>query len=93
MATASNDIFPFKRELQVMGVGQAILSASYKKVLSQLRDWRAVLIHWSDSEEQIKIYEHSCLSTLGFARYRNPVSCRHSCRAGRDVVRFRYIHL
>ena len=30
--TASNDIFPFKRELQVMGVGQAILSASYKSV-------------------------------------------------------------
>jgi DNA helicase HerA-like ATPase len=30
--TASNDIFPFKRELQVMGVGQAILSASYKRV-------------------------------------------------------------
>lgn len=28
--TASNDIFAFKRELQVMGVGQAILSASYK---------------------------------------------------------------
>jgi uncharacterized protein len=30
--TASNDIFPFKRELQVMSVGQAILSASYKSV-------------------------------------------------------------
>lgn len=30
--TASNDIYPFKRELQVMGVGQAILSASYKSV-------------------------------------------------------------
>jgi hypothetical protein len=30
--TASNDIFSFKRELQVMGVGQAILSASYKNV-------------------------------------------------------------
>jgi DNA helicase HerA-like ATPase len=30
--TASNDIFPFKRELQVMGTGQAILSASYKAV-------------------------------------------------------------
>jgi hypothetical protein len=30
--TASNDIFPFKRELQVMGTGQAILSASYKSV-------------------------------------------------------------
>jgi hypothetical protein len=30
--TASNDIFPFKRELQVMGLGQAILSASYKNV-------------------------------------------------------------
>lgn len=30
--TASNDIYPFKRELQVMGVGQAILSASYKNV-------------------------------------------------------------
>jgi hypothetical protein len=30
--TASNDIFPFKRELQVMGIGQAILSASYKNV-------------------------------------------------------------
>lgn len=30
--TASNDIFPFKRELQVMGVGQAVLSASYKAV-------------------------------------------------------------
>ncbi len=30
--TASNDIFPFRRELQVMGVGQAILSASYKSV-------------------------------------------------------------
>lgn len=30
--TASNDIFAFKRELQVMGVGQAILSASYKNV-------------------------------------------------------------
>jgi len=30
--TASNDIFPFKRELQVMGIGQAILSASYKGV-------------------------------------------------------------
>lgn len=30
--TASNDIFPFKRELQVMGIGQAILSASYKSV-------------------------------------------------------------
>jgi DNA helicase HerA-like ATPase len=32
VATASNDIFPFKRELQVMGVGQAILSASYKNL-------------------------------------------------------------
>jgi hypothetical protein len=32
VATASNDIFPFKRELQVMGVGQAILSASYKNM-------------------------------------------------------------
>jgi DNA helicase HerA-like ATPase len=30
--TASNDIFLFKRELQVMGTGQAILSASYKSV-------------------------------------------------------------
>lgn len=30
--TSSNDIFPFKRELQVMGIGQAILSASYKSV-------------------------------------------------------------
>ena len=30
--TASNDIYPFKRELQVMGQGQAILSASYKGV-------------------------------------------------------------
>lgn len=30
--TASNDIYPFKRELQVMGLGQAILSASYKSV-------------------------------------------------------------
>ena len=30
--TASNDISAFRRELQVMGVGQAILSASYKKV-------------------------------------------------------------
>jgi DNA helicase HerA-like ATPase len=30
--TASNDIYPFKRELQVMSVGQAILSASYKRV-------------------------------------------------------------
>ena len=30
--TASNDIYPFKRELQVMGTGQAILSASYKGV-------------------------------------------------------------
>jgi uncharacterized protein len=30
--TASNDILPFKRELQVMSVGQAILSASYKNV-------------------------------------------------------------
>jgi hypothetical protein len=30
--TASNDIFAFKRELQVMGIGQAILSASYKNV-------------------------------------------------------------
>lgn len=30
--TASNDIFPFRRELQVMGTGQAILSASYKNV-------------------------------------------------------------
>lgn len=30
--TASNDIFPFRRELQVMGTGQAILSASYKGV-------------------------------------------------------------
>ena len=30
--TASNDIYPFKRELQVMSVGQAILSASYKNV-------------------------------------------------------------
>lgn len=30
--TASNDIFPFKHELQVMGTGQAILSASYKGV-------------------------------------------------------------
>jgi hypothetical protein len=32
VATASNDIFPFRRELQVMGVGQAILSASYKNL-------------------------------------------------------------
>jgi DNA helicase HerA-like ATPase len=32
VATASADIFAFKRELQVMGVGQAILSASYKNV-------------------------------------------------------------
>lgn len=32
VATASNDIFAFRRELQVMGVGQAILSASYKNV-------------------------------------------------------------
>jgi hypothetical protein len=32
VATASNDIFPFKRELQVMGIGQAILSASYKNL-------------------------------------------------------------
>ena len=30
--TASNDILPFKRELQVMGTGQAILSASDKGV-------------------------------------------------------------
>ena len=30
--TASNDIYPFKRELQVMGTGQAILSASHKRV-------------------------------------------------------------
>jgi hypothetical protein len=30
--TASNDIYPFKRELQVMGTGQAVLSASYKGV-------------------------------------------------------------
>ncbi len=30
--TASNDIYPFKRELQVMSVGQAILSTSYKTV-------------------------------------------------------------
>jgi hypothetical protein len=30
--TASNDIWAFKRELQVMGIGQAILSASYKTV-------------------------------------------------------------
>lgn len=30
--TASNDIFAFKRELQVMGIGQAILSSSYKNV-------------------------------------------------------------
>jgi len=30
--TASNDIQPFRRELQVMSVGQAILSASYKNV-------------------------------------------------------------
>jgi len=30
--TVSTDIFPFKSELQVMGVGQAILSASYKNV-------------------------------------------------------------
>ena len=30
--TASADIFAFKRELQVMGTGQAILSASYKNV-------------------------------------------------------------
>ena len=30
--TASADIFSFKRELQVMGTGQAILSASYKNV-------------------------------------------------------------
>lgn len=30
--TASNDIYPFRRELQVMSVGQAILSASYKNV-------------------------------------------------------------
>lgn len=30
--TASNDVFAFKRELQVMGTGQAILSASYKRV-------------------------------------------------------------
>ena len=32
VATASADIFSFKRELQVMGTGQAILSASYKNV-------------------------------------------------------------
>lgn len=32
VATASNDIIAFRRELQVMGVGQAILSASYKNV-------------------------------------------------------------
>jgi hypothetical protein len=32
VATASNDIFPFKRELQVMSAGQAILSASYKNL-------------------------------------------------------------
>jgi DNA helicase HerA-like ATPase len=32
VATASADIFAFKRELQVMGVGQAIISASYKNV-------------------------------------------------------------
>ena len=32
IATASNDIFPFKRELQVMDVGQAILSTSYKNL-------------------------------------------------------------
>lgn len=39
--TASNDIYPFKRELQVMGVGQAILSASYKNVPLpiQIRDF------------------------------------------------------
>ena len=30
--TASNDIYPFRRELQVMGTGQAILSTSYKRV-------------------------------------------------------------
>lgn len=30
--TASNDIYPFKREFQVMGTGQAIVSASYKRV-------------------------------------------------------------
>jgi hypothetical protein len=30
--TASADIFSFKRELHVMGTGQAILSASYKNV-------------------------------------------------------------
>ena len=30
--TASADIFAFKRELQVMGTGQAVLSASYKNV-------------------------------------------------------------
>lgn len=30
--TASADIFAFKRELQVMGIGQAVLSASYKNV-------------------------------------------------------------
>ena len=40
--TASNDIFPFKRELQVMSVGQAILSASYKNVPLpiQIREFR-----------------------------------------------------
>jgi uncharacterized protein len=30
--TASNDIWGFKRELQVMGIGQAILTASYKDI-------------------------------------------------------------
>jgi len=29
---ASNDIFPFKKELQVMSTGQAVMSASYKNV-------------------------------------------------------------
>ena len=35
--TASNDISPFKRELQVIGVGEAILSASYKSVPLPIR--------------------------------------------------------
>lgn len=30
--TASNDIYPFKRELQMMSTGQAVLSAIYKDV-------------------------------------------------------------
>lgn len=30
--SASNDIWPFRRELQVMSTGQAVLSASYKSV-------------------------------------------------------------